>query len=1173
MSTGSNDPETPKAAPERSKTTITVAGSDFELAGLSVEKGLEIYGKLPADYQKIADAYGILAQRFQRTLDVDVPGGISLETAIANTKAYYEQHGSMDGAEEYQKKIYSQVSEFSTVFDKLPVVGSAIGGAKATANAVGATGAFLKGGFDGAMLIPRILGAAVTTAGEGKDALASAIAPISDDQAKAFGAAMAGATLYESAVRKDMGAGGKIINYPGASIGAASEWATLNIPGLNAIWPYVQACWQMVSQWMSVKPGEPSKDFSEFVEENKKSAEVIRAESKDTYGELFERRVRGDETSNAMDKMIEAGEVAGVKTQDVMGAAKNGTPFIDTEGDATAMIPDNGNGNGPTENTNVDLGPNKTRKSRIQEAWYEPVKPIIDGANSELSAHPVAYGLGAFAVGGPAAWGTIEGAVRGGINQKLGRALKAEASAAEEVTKLQARRAKALEGKGRGITRSVESVTALDTKIEAATEKWMKAQSTLEDMGIDTDKVKELKGGERTAALRAQRLDEISGKGYFSDKLAKVADMGNKPAEGFWRKWNVPLRAGHAMGDLTARTVEFTVAKPTATFAGEVGAGYDWYKNTTFKEMGSNVVGGVKKAGVDVFGKDIQAGRSTIAWFKEGGLRTVPGNLYRGLGIESAVNFLHSNRVAADPLDAKTPKPVVEAAEPAKPATPPAPETVKASAAKPAAAPTTGNILPTTPNTGGSPATASLANSELAKPVANDVGHATPLAQGNAALKVQPALAEVPPAKPFVPNTKFNGALPVAANDVASGSSRLPGGLGKLAKGFFAALAPLGLAHGTYGVATHGADVARNLSQGRKLDASADAINATTSLAVAGTSGATIATWFGIGGSGVATAASIPVAVTVGGVTVAGTQVSGEIRNLAREGRAASVTGDDATKLIAMVKPGVTYDDPTLDFIAKLLKERKQRVDGGKSLDVTLMIRKDSNGGHKLEGISDKMSMRDIGSANGASSADGVMLMFYTNANIDQKLVEKSKFYLGNYTLTQAAATVEHDEAVGKLGFIDRMKYSVGRLDLPEPKISKPAASGQPNAPFQGEAGKAHLRAEIAAIVGAQNVSATLKGLPHILIREMDGNGDGHITKEELTKAQATEKARAAKDGVLGAVDKGLASAAIDAQKAAKPMLAHSVKLGAVKADTSGEPKAMPLLGRLGIDIPGVDFI
>lgn len=413
MSTGSTNPENEtQAAPAPSATTITVAGSDYELAKMPVKDGLEIYGKLPADYQRMADAYGTLAQRFQRKIDVKLPGDMSFNTAWKNTIATLNKDGNLDKAEQYQKDIYA---EFREQIDAVAYVGGAARTAEGAAGLLATGGAFASGGFDGLAAIPRfvIRGGSVVV-GEVKDGVEAALTPISDDQARAFGSAMAGAALHENVERKNMSTASSIWNYPLQHAGAALDYATINIPGLNAIWPYLQACAQMVQQWLSVEDPAKQKDFSQFVEENKQAAEKLRSEGKANYSDLFEARVREGETSNAMQKMRAAEEVAGIQTDPLMDMAQHGGAFVDKDGNGTSLKPDEGDG--PTPDPTVDMGENATRGSRILGALTAPIKEISEGLQGD---HGVAYGAGLALIAAPGVAKVSQGAAQGAAKQLL----------------------------------------------------------------------------------------------------------------------------------------------------------------------------------------------------------------------------------------------------------------------------------------------------------------------------------------------------------------------------------------------------------------------------------------------------------------------------------------------------------------------------------------------------------------------------------------------------------------------------------------------------------------------------------------------------------------------------------------------------------------------------------
>lgn len=386
---------TPGATP----TEIGIFDQRFELKNMSVEDGERLYRlieeKAP-DYKPMADAYANLAKRFQRKLDIELPNGMSFATAWENTINAAKRAGGIPvDAADYQKKIYET---FKDDIEKIPGVGTAANVAETASSVAGAGGAAVGGAWNTLLLLPRALGSAFTIGGEVVNSATGALAPISDGQARAFGAAMAGSAIYEGSVRKAMpfidmpfnGVDSQVFEYPTESLGAAWDYAILNIPLLKDIAPYIQACFNMVMQWASVKEGQPKKSFSDFVKEAQQSAEEARTNGGDTYQGLAERRMRAGETERAAGRVREAKVIADVDVAPVVDVAENGTPFQETDGTASQATPDAKGLPTVTPVTEPD-GTKLTTWDRIKEAAYAPVKPLVDGAKE----HPITTTVGA----------------------------------------------------------------------------------------------------------------------------------------------------------------------------------------------------------------------------------------------------------------------------------------------------------------------------------------------------------------------------------------------------------------------------------------------------------------------------------------------------------------------------------------------------------------------------------------------------------------------------------------------------------------------------------------------------------------------------------------------------------------------------------------------------------
>lgn len=627
MTTGSNNPETPQAT--RSATTVTVAGTDYEYANMPVAEGLEIYSKLPANYQQMADVYAALAKRFQKKLDIKLPDGMSFTTAWENTVKAVQSGTGMDKAPDYQKEIYAQ---FRDQLDQVPVLGTAADVAETGATLTGMGVSAGKGFVNGMLVIPRILGAGVNIAGEVKDKVVGAVAPVTDDQAKAFGAAMAGAALYQGAERAGMTTGSKLWNYPGSSIGAAAEWTTLNVPVLNSVWPYIQACFQMVQQWASVKDGEAKKSFSDFVAENKADAEAKRSSGEATYDALFERRARSGELDAAGDIMRKAKKVAGLDTVPLIDVAEEGGAIKSADGTASTVT--NEDGKGPKIDDGVAVEGQNTTTDRILTEAKKPFLPILDGMKAE---HGLLAGAAATAgatygvkktigMAGPVAEGTK---VVGGKMSQLARGAAAGyyQGTADMI----------------GGSAFRKSHSLLNER-DALQGKHTKLAETIKDL-----EEKENKGrfGKLSEKLHEGKISRAEGRlARIASKLETV-DEAIKHGPAFsGSRWGVKAlevsdKAGTLMGEAATATSKLgRVARGAGRVAPWMTAGFFakdlWDTGVAWKE-GDDRKLQESAASAGVVGTGAAVGAGIGVWF--GGVGAIPGAIIGG-GVAGAADFV-----------------------------------------------------------------------------------------------------------------------------------------------------------------------------------------------------------------------------------------------------------------------------------------------------------------------------------------------------------------------------------------------------------------------------------------------------------------------------------------------------------------------------------------------------
>lgn len=372
-------PPKPDAADaEATTTTIKVGGADYNLKGLSIEDGNKIYGALPPDYQKLADSYAKLAKEFESPVKVDLPKGMSFATAWKDyLNAPRDAAGKIvDRSKPWMVQLEQQ---FEPILKEMPGYKTY----KDTKSVADFGGTMLQGVIDFAKLPFRGGDFAVS----GVTELWRASTPaISDAQAKAFGAAYAGALFHEGAVRTAMPMIDSPFNkdrslfwsYPVESSLAGLEHASMKWPLVKDIWPLIAgfAKWAMEAIGHIGQEGK-TRGLSEVIDSVKNEI-AEKQQGRDTsWRGLTEGRLRESEMGRASDKMRAAEKVAGVDTKARTDFAEHGGTYINQKGNLSTVTP-TGGGN---VSTNESLIPGSNGKPPKKQGYVER---MLDKASNLL---------------------------------------------------------------------------------------------------------------------------------------------------------------------------------------------------------------------------------------------------------------------------------------------------------------------------------------------------------------------------------------------------------------------------------------------------------------------------------------------------------------------------------------------------------------------------------------------------------------------------------------------------------------------------------------------------------------------------------------------------------------------------------------------------------------------
>lgn len=395
--TDTNNPLTTPQAPTLS-THISVSGEVYDLSGLTIEEGLAIYDKLPANYQRIADTYAQLAGLYESTA-LDLPPGMEAKDLWTQwVNAPRDAAGKLAaGASDLVKKLDAQVNA-------LPGVKQAKDAQQLASDTNEFTRALFGVPVDMLLALPRGFKAAGTIAGEAVNGVVPSLT--NPNQRKAFGAAVAATILNEGIERQAMKLFDSPFNnerslfwsYPVETVAAAAELATLKLPVVRDAWPWIAAMGHMVLGFFGNEKYK-GKSLHELVQQVKDEITEKSAGRELTIRGLVEEKMRGKDIMTAGTKLAEAKKIVGIETAPIVTLAKEGGVFNGQDG-KTYIATAEGGVVTPHALKDKD-GSDHTRGDRVLDA----AKKVGGGTLERLLAHDngaakagVAAGVAAIAV-------------------------------------------------------------------------------------------------------------------------------------------------------------------------------------------------------------------------------------------------------------------------------------------------------------------------------------------------------------------------------------------------------------------------------------------------------------------------------------------------------------------------------------------------------------------------------------------------------------------------------------------------------------------------------------------------------------------------------------------------------------------------------------------------------
>ncbi len=409
--------------------TVTIEGRPpFNLAAIQTRADADkLYAALPAAYQRKAVVLKYQLELIRKINEVK-PANMTLAQAW---DIFTSGSKDIDDTNKVWLKRFEEAAQ--------PIVdaGNKTLGTGWFANSLGAVGSAANGFSDGLALPFSILGAGSAIMG------AFGGAAMSSDQAFAI-ATMFSAALYEEGKERrnlpfwswtPWSEKSQFWQNPGAASQAAVEYATLNVPILSDMWPYVRSFFIWAKELVqSFTSNTPARSFNEILDWVKKDRAAV---ADTTWEGLTNQKVGAADMARAAEYIPDT--VLGYDARKVRELIGRGGVVADRYGNQVAYTPD---GNGVATGAQKDSNGNPISP-------YNQAKDAITGAldPSQLS-NPLYLGtaaLGTYAAGN-AIYGAAEGVARRFVGPTSGPVLRAAGATAADAATV----AKAAERAGSG---------------------------------------------------------------------------------------------------------------------------------------------------------------------------------------------------------------------------------------------------------------------------------------------------------------------------------------------------------------------------------------------------------------------------------------------------------------------------------------------------------------------------------------------------------------------------------------------------------------------------------------------------------------------------------------------------------------------------------------------------
>ncbi|MFN7401507.1 MAG: hypothetical protein ACK5R4_04145 [Alphaproteobacteria bacterium] len=509
-------------------TEVTIGGQRFELKNMTAEQGAALYELLSPEDKKLADSIAAIAKNFHSLSSIELPPGMSVTTALEKYfGALKAGRGKIeDGAEVFLKQMDGAIGE-------LP----AVQGIRRLAGAANTAADVWDGAVRGLMAPYRAL---MATPG-----LASTLTPgtnVSDEQARAFGAAYAATEAMHRTPAKEEGIGGffastsRTLGYGYMRLMHSLPFIPTVMSAIGHWFQGLPANWDFGAAWEKAKEEVASEQKAEL---NKYGGHMPTLEQYQTHARQVGMQEKARPAAAAM--VTAAGSIAGIEAPKLVEAITKGGIIRTHQGGLAQVTIQDGRpvqeaAKGP-DGKPLTVG--TERRGMLDEALPQPGRG---------TGHHLAYGatVGAGAVVGAAG---LHGVAEGVARQTAGgQAAEARANKANEKV------IKEVDAQAKDLQRA-NQLKKNEHKFRWPFETEEKHQKSAAKHGKEAD------DSWKQAQEEGKRSD-ARGKAFEAGKFGKAAveDLADKP-KGFYNNIvTKPFRwAGRAVGDMAGIVADKTL--------------------------------------------------------------------------------------------------------------------------------------------------------------------------------------------------------------------------------------------------------------------------------------------------------------------------------------------------------------------------------------------------------------------------------------------------------------------------------------------------------------------------------------------------------------------------------------------------------------------------------------